>query len=325
MNLEDALSRYQAERPRFSRAAATVKTRLESIAGDAGIQVTVHAREKDPSSYRAKVIHKGYSDAWGEVTDKAGARVIVSVPSEVDRFVEALRDSALELVGEPEDKRQVIDPEKLAYSGVHLQVLAPAEESDTESVECEVQVRTAAQDAWSVVSHKLLYKPVVDLPVSEQHAVYRLVALMELFDLEVERVSSIIPTLPGYEFRDVLAAAESEYLGLAHAESYRPLSVQVLSALGPAIPTDDDYPERLHQFVDAHRELLLDAIATYGPASELNAVYAYTLFGQAELLFVLERLSDKPLAFAAAWRQSGLPMQWLQAVASYSDADIAED
>lgn len=323
MNLDEALARYVSERCRYAKAAMDVKAHLEAVAGAVGVTASVRAREKDPSSYRAKVVHKGYSDAWSEVTDKAGARVIVSTPSEVDRFVDALLSGALPVVGDPEDKRHVTDPDKLAYSGVHLQLLAPADADDPEPIECEVQVRTAAQDAWSVVSHKLLYKPVVELPTSEQHAVYRLVALMELFDLEVERVSSVIPTLPGYEFRDVLATAEAEFLGLAHAESYRPLSIQVLEVLGDAVPHDPDYPQRLRTFVAAHRELLVDAIKTYGPSAELGTAYAYTLFSQAELLIVLERLSDKPMAFAAAWRNSGLPSAWLEAAGTYCDADIS--
>jgi ppGpp synthetase/RelA/SpoT-type nucleotidyltranferase len=324
MNLDDALIRYKAERPRYARAAKAVKVELEEIARTSQIQVTVLAREKDVASYRAKVVEKGYEDAWGEVTDKAGARVIVSMPSDVDAFVTAIRESGLNVLGEPEDKRVVTDPEKLSYSGVHVQVQAPAEDDDSEPIECEIQVRTAAQDAWSVVSHKLLYKPVVDLPKTEQHAIYRLVALMELFDLEVERVSSIIPSLPGFEFRDILATAEAEFLGLAHAQSYRPLSVQILDQLGSAVPSDADYPARLHVFVEDHRDLLRDAIATYGPESELNTVYAYTLFSQAEFLIVLERLYDKPHAFAAAWKASGLPPQWIQSVATYCDTDLGE-
>jgi hypothetical protein len=73
LNLDEALARYVSERPRFAKAAIDVKAHLEAVAGAAGIAASVHAREKDPASYRAKVVHKGYDDAWGEVTDKAGA------------------------------------------------------------------------------------------------------------------------------------------------------------------------------------------------------------------------------------------------------------
>lgn len=324
MNVDEALARYVSERHHFRDAANAIKEQLELVAGDIGITVVVHAREKDPASYRAKVADRGYSDAWAEMTDKAGARVIVSGPSEVDSFVSAVQKSErLRVVGQPEDKRDVINPESLSYSGVHLQVIAPAVAESQEPIECEVQVRTAAQDAWSVVSHKLLYKPVLELPKEDQHAVYRLVALMELFDQEVERVSAKLPTLPGYEFRHVLQAAESEFLALAHAQSYRSLSVEVLGALGEAVPRDVNYPTQLRSWVTANRGLLSDAIQTYGPHSDLQSSYRYTLFSQAELLIILERLTACPEAFTSAWQEAGLPIDWLRAVATYSDADVS--
>jgi hypothetical protein len=88
------------------------------------------------------------------------------------------------------------------------------------------------------------------------------------------------------------------------------------------VPRDPDYPARLRQWLSVNRELVRDAIQTYGPKSGLAGAFKYALFSQAELLIVLERLETAPLAFEEAWRQAGLPMEWLQAAATYSEADI---
>lgn len=324
MSPEEALKRYEAERPRFRRAALQVKHYLETLAKERHIYASVTAREKDIDSFRAKIAEKGYADCWSDVTDKAGARVVVFSPADVDSFVGAIGDCAGLQVVQIEDKRDVVNPETLAYSGVHVQVVAPPEEGDSEPIECEAQIRTAAQDAWSVVSHRLLYKPVLELPRDAQHAVYRLVALMEIFDQEVQRVSEILPTLPGYEYRDLIQTAETEFLGIAHSKSHRALTAQVLDLLEDVIPADRAYIETLRDFIANSHDLIADALRTYGPRTTFSSDFSYTLFSQAEFLIVLERLGAKPLALENAWKQSGLPMIWLKTAANYSEADIRD-
>lgn len=325
MNLDDAIGRYMEQRCRYRRAAEAVGKAVEVVAKFEQIACTVTAREKEPHSYLAKVVAKGYTDAWRQVTDKAGARVIVTRASDVDAMTQALEQSPLVSVLRVEDKRQVSDPEKLGYSGVHIQVVAPEEDDDSETIECEVQVRTAAQDAWSVVSHKLLYKPVVQLPPAEQHAVYRLVALIELFDEEVERLMNVLPSLPGYEHQDILLGAESEFMGITHAQSYRQLSVIILDALGDVIPHDEGYPAQLRAFVESQQEELVDVFGRYGPGSAMSAVPQYTLFGQAESLILLERMLAIPFKLKEVWLEAGLPLEWLRTLASVSPAQLDLD
>lgn len=323
MNLDEALVRWESESPRYRRAAERTAVAVNEIAAGLGLTITTTAREKDLSSYRGKVIVKGYEDAWGEVTDKAGARAIVSTPTDVDRLLSAILASQLQVV-DVEDKRNPENPDSLGYSGVHVQVVAPPEDGDLEPIECEIQIRTSAQDVWSVVSHKLLYKPVVDLPKADQHAIYRLVALIELFDQEVERVSERLRTVPGYELREILEVAEGEFQRLAQAASYRELSVRILDALRSVIPTEGDYGPQLRQWVTDHEDGLRDAIATYGPKSELARVYAYALFSQPEFFVVLERLDAVPSATEHAWRDAELPLEWLRAIATYSTAEVGD-
>ncbi len=53
---------------------------------------------------------------------------------------------------------------------------------------CEIQVRTLAQHTWAAVSHKLQYKKEPDVPTPVQRSIHRVSALLEIVDLEFERV-----------------------------------------------------------------------------------------------------------------------------------------
>ncbi|PWJ51817.1 hypothetical protein SAMN06264364_12096 [Quadrisphaera granulorum] len=323
MNLNEALERYTAERPRFQRAAEQVRVRLEHLAAENGLSCRVSAREKDPQGYMIKVVTKGYADAWGEVTDKAGARVIFDRPSHVDDFTKIIDEDPELAVIRIEDKREITDPERLAYSGVHIQVAVTADDGASEAIECEVQLRTAAQDIWSILSHKLLYKPIVELPREQQHAIYRLVALIELFDMEVERVMDALPQQPGYEYSEVLREVESDFLRLTESLSFRRLSIYILDSLQGVIPSDDSYVTKVREYVAANEESLRSIYSDYGPHSDMSSSPDYALFGQAESLMLLERLDNDAFALLSAWNAAGLPEEWLRTLASVSDADIA--
>lgn len=316
MRIDEALERYQVLRPRYEKAAKAVTAVIERVASEADIKCRVSGRAKEPASFHKKAILKQYDDPWAMITDKAGVRVIVERPRHVDDLTEGLKGSDEIRVLRIEDKRRIADPGKLVYSGVHLQVIAPPEEEDCEQIECEVQLRTVAQDAWSVVSHSLLYKPVLQLPEEYKHAIYRLVALVELFDEEVQRVLDAIPSISGYEIADLIEAAENEYLALVHSPSSREFSVFILSKISSVIPDSDRpiYAEKLQRYVSENRGMLKRIYERLGPKSSSASVPNYALFGQAESLILLERLSTSPHKLVNLWKETGLPTDILQAL-----------
>jgi hypothetical protein len=278
---------------------------------------TVTARAKDVRSFHKKILAKRYNDPWRQMTDKAGVRAVVHKAKDVDRLLELLKQEFGADIISVEDKRQVLNPELLAYSGIHVQVVAEQETDDYEAIECEVQLRTAAQDAWSIVSHQLLYKPLLELPTQVQHSIYRLVALVELFDVEVQRVMDLLPTLPGAEVLDLLDIAESRFLSLAHSPSNKEVSIQILRAVAGSIDTSErqNYATLLDAFIDSERDKLTQLFEEYGAHSVVSYVPSYLLFGQAESLILLERLTAKPHALVALWRANDLPEEYLEALA----------
>lgn len=312
-----AVERFAAEREYFQAAADKVAARVRRAADQAGISVSVSARAKDVRSFHKKIFTKRYSDPWAQVTDKAGVRAVVHKANDVDLLVSQLRyEFGADLLS-VEDKREFRNPAVLSYSGVHVQVIAEHKPGQGETIECEVQVRTAAQDAWSIVSHQVLYKPLLELPSKVQHSVYRLVALVEMFDEEVQRVMDMLPQLPGAEVLDLLEIAENKFLSLAHSPSNREVSVQILQAIVGSFEESErqNYETILEAFIDSERDRLRLLFEQYGAHSVVSYIPSYLLFGQAESLILLERLTTKPHALVAQWRENGLPSEYLEALA----------
>jgi putative GTP pyrophosphokinase len=173
---------------------------------------------------------------WGKTTDKVGARVIVETKGDVARAVEAIRASDLEISGRIDDKRLSDEPTALVYPGTHFQVRVPAlTEKDGSPIECEVQVRTKAEDLWSVPSHKLTYRAPVEVSRLTQRRMWRLSVLVEMFDEEVETAMAEVASLPGYKSARLLDIAESVYLTFVVEREDRELSIDVITALGDVV------------------------------------------------------------------------------------------
>lgn len=322
-----AVAKFSRDRSKFEEAAELVQARVRKAADARRVKCHTSCRAKDVRSFHKKIIVKGYADPWNDVTDKAGVRVVAEIPGDIDLLVTAIDEEFGEDIVSIEDKRASLDPSTLGYTGVHIQVVADHGSEPSGRIECEIQVRTNAQDAWSIVSHRLLYKPTMDLPVRLQRAVYRLSALVELFDEEVQRVVDSLPELPGAEVADLIEAAEGEFLSVAHSPSNRALSFLVVQAIRDSITEDErgEYNAVLHAFVEAERAKLENLFREYGPHSAVSYVPDYLLFGQAESLILLERMSAKPHRLAATWRASGLPWGYLQALADAAGQPLPDD
>lgn len=322
--LEQALARFNEERATFKVVAEAVAAELQEICDEAALACRVTGREKDIRSYHTKVIEKGYTDPWGDVTDKAGARVILESAGDVDRARDVIVRALGARVLSEEDKRIVSSPDRLGYSGVHIQVSA---ELGGESYECEVQLRTAAQDLWATMSHKALYKPYVELSPDVQHAAYRLVAIVELFDEELQRISAQMRSDEGDLASRIIPIVEGPFLTLAHAPSNRRLGRQILDALAPAFAPEeiDNYAEILTAYIAAEGHDLASVYREYGPHSAVAYIADYLLFSQAESLAVIERLASKKHAVAEAWRGSGLPWSYLATLAAVTGLQLPDE
>ncbi|WSB48657.1 hypothetical protein OHA00_15535 [Streptomyces cellulosae] len=306
MTIDEALARYRRERPRIETAAKLTAAHLRRRAARAKINCEVSYRAKEVSSFVTKAQHKKYADPWAQITDKAGARVVVQHSGLLDPMLELINES-LSVVGEPEDDRLVAGAEdRLQYPRLHVQVIAFGDQAsdDGKPYECEIQVRTEAVDLWARMSHKLMYKAEASaVPSDVRRALYRLIALIELYDLEVRRGVEAMAQYPDVaQSNRLLHEAEHLFRTFTEHVPRRDLSEEVVDVLVKTIPDLAAYPERLSEFIEERRGDLERAYQDFGPDSDHFLRHGrYILASQPESLIIFERLSSAKLLLQGRW------------------------
>ena len=278
-----------------------------------GIQCGLRCRTKDVASFLKKALRKGGEDPWEEIRDKAGVRAVVVYDEQVGRVREVIRTCFD--VRQEEDKREWLTPETLGYLGVHFQVVLldrdVEDKPDVKDLECEVQLHTRAQNLWATVSHELLYKAVSDPPGTVKRSIHRLMALLELFDEEVERCRDVALKQPGMEGAKMLAELERHFLRLTARGYDQQLSRQVIDVLRPLFTEGElaTYRDRLDAFVASRQEKLQQLYEDYRD-DDRNP-----LMSQPESLLVFERLDSDKFNLVEAWA-GRLPNTLLESLAA---------
>lgn len=313
--LQQARDRFEFERARYTAVAEAVAADVEAVGRGLGIAVTTSGRAKTLDSFVKKAIVKEYADPWRQITDKAGARATVADLAQQRSLVEALASHWGARVLSVDDKAVELDIKTLAYSGVHLQIVVPRGDDDGEPDQCEVQVRTAAQDLWSVMSHQYLYKPLVEPPRATQRALWRLVALMEIVDEEVHRAVNQILDDPEFPQARLLRDAERVFYTLSTAQTDTELSLEVLRAVVAAVPTEEraGYTDTLTAFVADERNRLRQFYARFAPGGDLQGEARYALGTQAESVILLERAKSHRMLLADVLDGPAEQIRWLVA------------
>ncbi|GAA1733151.1 MULTISPECIES: hypothetical protein [Streptomyces] len=306
--VNDAFHRYQAELPRIRKAAQLTGALLRRKTARAQITCEVTHRAKEVGSFVTKAYHKDYPDPWKEITDKAGVRITVQHKGLLDDALKVVKDN-LTLVEDPQDHREQEDIEgkyTLQYPRLHVQVLAAGglTDGDGRPYECEIQIRTEATDLWARMSHRLLYKTgTTDVPRDVSRSLYRLIALVELYDLEVERGVHVLEQHPDFTRSNrLLDQAEFLYRTFNDHEYRRDLSEDIVDVLVETVERETDYPNKLAQFAEQYRDELEATYRDYGPTSELFLTHGrYVLASQPESLIIFERLTTAKMLLKGIW------------------------
>ncbi|WP_326647260.1 RelA/SpoT domain-containing protein [Streptomyces sp. NBC_01750] len=317
--VNEAFHRYRVERPRIEKAAQLTAAHLWRRAARARIMCEVSHRAKEVGSFVTKAHHKRYTDPWAQITDKAGVRIVVQHRGLLDPALGLVKE-CLTLVGKPEDNRDAPgDEDRLQYPRLHVQVQAYGDQTgdDGYPYECEIQIRTEATDLWARMSHKLMYKTgATAVPPDVRRSLYRLIALVELYDLEVERGVDALAQHPDFTHSNrLLAEAEHIYRTFTDHHHRRDLSEDVVDVLLRTIDGEPNYGDRLAQFAEQRREDLERAYEDYGPTSDHFLRHGrYVLASQPESLIIFERLSTVKMLLRGIW-EDHLPETMLKDMA----------
>ncbi|MEU8607137.1 hypothetical protein AB0C29_03930 [Actinoplanes sp. NPDC048791] len=310
LSRDEAKARYVQERPVFEKLAEGVAQRIRELAIEARIDCTVSHRAKDVWSFVKKAIEKKVDDPWDQLHDKAGVRVVVRHVGELVIAEKIIRENFDVTWSSLDEPAEDDDEDRLRYPRLHFQA-RPIPSSDPEApplfkgYSCEIQLRTAATDLWASMSHKLLYKPSSDLPKDVRRSLYGLLALVEVYDREVQRAMEAIGTSPDRYLNATVDQCERIYYSFCTNPSSSSFTREVISIVMSTMEQEQwvTYPDELEKFAKRERENLQEIYDRYGPASEAYQNGLYMLLGQPESIAIFERLKRNSMTFEHAWQE----------------------
>lgn len=309
--VEEARLRYIRERSSYQILAKRIRLALLNTMTESHIPCSIQSRAKTVSSFVKKALTNPYEDVWAEITDKAGVRVIFENPGDLERGLQIAQKLFPESTLEDERFEEGFE-QKLSYPKTHLQVRVFDSTLSPDCMNCEIQFRTSAQDLWSRMSHALLYKPSAPSSPVVRRSLYRLLALVELYDAEVERAMIDMKSNPEFEESQLLHSAEALYHEFV-ASSYRlGLSQEIIPVLLEVIDVPiPAYTKTLEEFSNNNRVKLAEFFRDYGPESASGMAGQNILATQPECIVIFELVSRKPEALRARWEEELLPEDWL--------------
>ena len=307
--IEDLRSRFLAERECYVDLANLIAKRIRSLTLTSGIPCDVHSRAKEVSSFLKKVLKRKSPNPYDDIKDKAGVRVVAHYPWDVGR-IEKLVQEAFAVI-RYDDKRAEMSFQMLAYRGTHYEVKYDEGPSDFRNLLCEIQVLTKAESLWADTAHYLSYKPAHPPSDRVQRAIYRLIALVEIFDSEVERAYNVLCSDAGYEEAKLLHVLEQHYLQFTANQGDRELSLELLSLLMKVVHANvlEQFETSMEDFVADNRDKLAELYDRYQGDDLANP-----LIWQPETLLVFLQLEADPFKLKDVW-QDEYPIELLVSLA----------
>jgi ppGpp synthetase/RelA/SpoT-type nucleotidyltranferase len=195
---EKELLRWRDEYAHDSSLCQAFVTRLQDLLPGllegAHIRAQIEGRAKTLDSFTDKIKRKGYRDPLQEMTDLVGLRIITQTLSDVDRVGELIEHEFDVDHGRSVSKPEVLDPDRFGYVSTHYVVqLGPPRSGLAEwdayvGRPFEIQIRTVLQHAWAIIDHRLNYKSRTEVPRELQRRLFRLSALLEVADDQLDEV-----------------------------------------------------------------------------------------------------------------------------------------
>jgi putative GTP pyrophosphokinase len=183
---------FLERRPDYEQLASEVSYTMKKVLSDAAIKVAaILHRAKDLNSFLEKIDRKSYSDPFKEISDFSGVRIVCYYADSIPT-IESLIRGHFKVI-EQEDKTLAAGTDRFGYGGTHLLVqmddsVAGARYDDLKGLACEVQVRTVMQDAWSILSHHLVYKRENDIPDPLKRQVNALAGSLDSVDFAFQAI-----------------------------------------------------------------------------------------------------------------------------------------
>ncbi|MBX5086732.1 hypothetical protein HJB56_28825 [Rhizobium lentis] len=253
---------YEKNRPTLERAREGLHALLREAADGIEDRKLVRVefddvRIKEPSSLQRKARRHGWTDddAFAKCPDLIGGRVVCNNIEDVYRFEELLTE--ILPIGLAISRQDFIkNPTPQGYRALHLNVRIELFDGFfSNSIPCEIQIRTRLQDAWAELSHGDIYKQ-DGLPEDLRDRARDLASLLATADgiatsirERVQRVTEPPETVPDLDrlsmnsiafiFKDVFGRAPPNYVVNEALALCDELAIDQLGGLIPLLKRQD--------------------------------------------------------------------------------------
>jgi GTP pyrophosphokinase len=195
VDIEKVLAQYRDRWPTYDRFTSQMcRLFLNDLLPSIVLDPIVTARTKHPDHFREKINRPGksYTDPLTRVTDLTGLRIVVQRQSDAVKVLQLLeREFEIDRPNSifPDERLSV---DQFGYSSPNVVVsltrdrLRLSEWASFAGLKAEVQVRTELQNGWAQISRRFDYKSELDIPREFRRRLFRLSALFELVDDELD-------------------------------------------------------------------------------------------------------------------------------------------
>lgn len=318
-NDEELRQKYLAMRPRLEELAKDLKKSLMVWCNELRIySPRIEERVKESHSLLNKILQRKlerrpYADPLADVSDKVGVRADVIYGSDIDRLVDRIHRATdvFERIEDDDidDKRFSLSANEVGYSGVHIDVV-PRERRGLarKHTTCEIQIRTNAQAAWAMASHELAYKPVVKRTDGDKRRVFRLTALLELFDEQISQSRDELMSDPNYPLGKLIQALRDARFQFRAGESNPALTHDMVSRLADvqSLKDVDELVDNVSKFTHEYDRKLRDVLTRDYPS----------LLSQPEAILIFMNLESDIYNSQELWERAGLPNGLLEKMAN---------
>jgi ppGpp synthetase/RelA/SpoT-type nucleotidyltranferase len=145
---EQLVNEYVRRKERFDRACKKIMSKCSELCQELALKNSwITGRTKDPDSLRQKLALKKYGNL-SEVPDLVGVRVVLDDRPQVLRFTAAIQKAFTINWRHTTTHRLEID--QVGYASRHFVIeYSSDDDARSESLNCEIQLRTLLQHAWA--------------------------------------------------------------------------------------------------------------------------------------------------------------------------------
>lgn len=184
----------------FTQYAAFLEQVLRKAVKQYAPLSIVQTRPKSVPSFAEKIIRKGYTEPFVQMTDLCGARVITVTEAQTEALTAFIKENFDIDYANSLDVGKRLRKNEFGYRSLHyivqcrpgncLDVKVPKEILPRPDIpfKAEIQVRTVLQHGWSEVLHDRIYKNSIKVPALLEREGARLAALLEEGDWLISRV-----------------------------------------------------------------------------------------------------------------------------------------